>query len=50
MNDVVFNPIQTSGMPLRDKILNYCWKIINKSLFRFTPPFSNFLGNTGSGY
>lgn len=38
MNPVVFNPIQTSGMPLRDKILNYCWKLVNKSLFRFTPP------------
>lgn len=35
-----FNPIQTNTMPIKYKILNLAWCIINCTLFRFTPPFS----------
>ena len=36
---MVYNPIQTNAMPLKDKIKNLGWQIINKTLFRFTPPY-----------
>ena len=35
---MIFNPIQTNAMPLKDKLKNMVWKIVNKTLFRFTPP------------
>lgn len=36
---VVFNPIQTNTMPIKNKVKNLVWKLICKVLFRFTPPY-----------
>ncbi|WP_041584050.1 DapH/DapD/GlmU-related protein [Phocaeicola salanitronis] len=36
---MIFNPIQTNAMPLKDKLKNMVWRIVNKTLFRFTPPY-----------
>lgn len=33
-----YNPIQTNTMPTKDKIKNMAWKLVNKTVFRFTPP------------
>jgi len=33
-----YNPIQTNQMPLRYKVLNYSWKLVNGTLFKLTPP------------
>lgn len=33
-----YNPVQTNSMPLKDKLRNMTWKLVNKTLFRFTPP------------
>ena len=38
-NMTTFNPIQTNAMPTKDKLRNMAWKIVNKTFFRFTPPF-----------
>ena len=38
-----FFPIQTSSMPLKDKLLNMLWKFVNATLFRYTPPLYNIL-------
>lgn len=37
-----YNPVQTNQMPIGDKMLNYTWKIVNSTLFRFTPPILSF--------
>lgn len=36
---MVFNPIQTNAMPLKDKLKNMVWRLVNKIFFRFTPPY-----------
>ena len=36
MND--FKPIQTSQMPRAEKLKNAVWTLVNKTLFRITPP------------
>lgn len=36
---MVYNPIQTNAMPFKDKLKNIVWQTINKTLFRFTPPY-----------
>jgi len=33
-----FNPIQTNAMPVKMKVLNMAWGVVNSTLFRFTPP------------
>lgn len=33
-----FEPIQTNTLPLRDKCKNLVWLLVNKTLFRFSPP------------
>ncbi len=33
-----YNPVQTNQMPTSLKVKNLAWKLVNKSLFRFTPP------------
>ena len=38
-NMTTFNPIQTNAMPTKDKLRNMAWKIVNKTFFRFTPPY-----------
>lgn len=40
-----FNPIQTNAMPLKDKVLNIIWSIVNNTLFRFTPPLFQSIQN-----
>lgn len=43
MNIESFQPIQTNALPRKDKFKNLAWGVINKTLFRFTPPhFNNF--------
>lgn len=42
-----FFPIQTSSMPLKDKLLNMLWKFVNATLFRYTPPIQHSLENIG---
>ncbi len=37
-----FFPIQTSSMPLKDKLLNMLWKFVNATLFRYTPSYTTF--------
>lgn len=40
---VIFNPIQTNAMPMKDKVKNIAWKFVNKTAFRVTPlPFNYF--------
>lgn len=34
-----YNPVQTSQMPKRLKFLNFLWKIVNVTIFRFSPFF-----------
>ena len=33
-----FEPIQTNAMPNGDKLKNMAWKLVNRTLYRFTPP------------
>lgn len=33
-----FNPVQTNQMPAKLKIKNLAWKLVNKTIFRLTPP------------
>lgn len=33
-----YNPIQTNALPMKSKLKNAFWKLINKTVFRFTPP------------
>lgn len=40
---MTYNPVQTNQMPIRDKVLNYVWKLVNSTLFRFTPPHTVFV-------
>lgn len=35
---VEFKPIQTNAMPIGDKLKNMVWKLVNRTLYRFTPP------------
>lgn len=37
-----FQPIQTSQMPVRDKLLNIIWHLINITIFRITPSYTGF--------
>ena len=34
-----YQPIQTSQMPKSEKVRNALWTVINKTLFRITPPY-----------
>lgn len=34
-----YDPIQTNSMPMNCKLKNMVWKMINFTVFRFTPPF-----------
>lgn len=34
---MIFNPIQTNQMPTSHKVKNIVWKLVNKTLFRFSP-------------
>lgn len=34
-----YNPIQTNSMPMSSKLKNMAWKMVNYTVFRFTPPF-----------
>ena len=34
-----YNPIQTNALPVKDKLRNLAWTFVNKTLFRFTPPY-----------
>ncbi len=36
---ILFNPIQTNTLPMKYKLKNMVWKFVNKTLFRFTPPY-----------
>lgn len=36
---MVYNPVQTNSMPFKCKLKNIAWKVINKTIFRFTPPY-----------
>ena len=38
-----YNPTQTNQMPFKSKVRNMAWKVVNKSLFRFTPPHFYYL-------
>lgn len=42
MNIESFEPIQTNAMPVKDKVKNLAWCMVNSTLFRFTPPHFNF--------
>jgi len=33
-----YKPTQTNQMPVRDKLLNMVWCIVNSTIFRITPP------------
>ncbi len=35
---MVYNPVQTNSMPFKCKLKNIAWKVINKTIFRFSPP------------
>ena len=37
-----FNPIQTNAIAVKDKLKNGVWRLVNKTLFRFTPPYLTF--------
>jgi len=37
-----YNPVQTNQMPTGLKVKNLVWKLVNKTLFRFTPPQLTF--------
>lgn len=37
-----YNPVQTNQMPTGLKVKNLIWKVINKTFFRFTPPYLTF--------
>lgn len=32
-----YNPVQTNTMPIKAKIKNLLWRIVNKTFFRYTP-------------
>ena len=32
-----YNPVQTNTMPIKAKIKNLVWRIVNKTLFKYTP-------------
>lgn len=34
-----YNPIQTNAMPVKDKMKNLAWAFVNKTFFRFSPPY-----------
>lgn len=34
-----YKPVQTNSMPLKDKVKNMAWRLVNKTFFRFTPPY-----------
>lgn len=36
---MLYNPIQTNPMPLKCKVKNIAWKMINKTLFFLSPPY-----------
>ena len=38
---MVYNPVQNNSMPFKCKLKNISWKVINKTIFRFTPPLFN---------
>ncbi len=38
-----FKPIQTSQMPRAEKVKNLVWTLVNKTLFRITPPTWEYL-------
>lgn len=42
MNIESFKPIQTNAMPIKDKVKNLAWCMVNSTLFRFTPPILTF--------
>lgn len=39
---IAFNPIQTNAMPVKEKLKNMVWQIVNKVFFRLTPPVNYF--------
>ena len=34
---MVYNPVQTNTMSSKEKLKNFIWQLINRTLFRFTP-------------
>lgn len=39
MNVIDFTPVQTNTMPLKEKLLSLIWKMVNNTLFRYSPFF-----------
>ena len=37
-----FTPIQTNAMPMGSKLKNMAWRVVNKVLFRLTPPIFKY--------
>lgn len=38
MAEIIYNPAQSSSVPLKLKLKNHLWRMVNSTIFRFTPP------------